>query len=124
LRAQAAELLACRLRAPPRLHDLRAPASSLPQRELALDARVVEQPQRVMHRRRRRRVAEAVRDEDAPMPIVMRVRPRVARHEVERSFHVARLVGDTQVELEIRPVLGLGVEHPVEVVREAHRAQA
>ena len=110
LGAQAAELLARRLRAAPHLHDLDAAAAHLAHRQLALDARFVEQPQRAVHGRRGGGVPEAVRDQQPPVPVVVGVGARVAGGEVQRRLDVARLVGDAQVELEVRPVLGQRVD--------------
>ncbi len=93
----------------------------LTQDQLPLDARVVEQTERAVHGRRRRRVAEAVGDQQAPVPIVFGVRTGVARHEVHRRFDVTRLVGEPQVELQVGPVVGERIDDPLEGVGQTHR---
>src|SRR5215204_2917574 len=116
LRADAAELLPHRLGAAPHLGRLDAAGAPLAQDELALDAGVVEQLQRAVHGWRRGGVPELVGDEDLPVPVVVRVRERVAGHDERRRVHVAILL-DAQVELEIRPVRRERVDDLLEVVR-------
>ena len=67
-------------------------------------------------------MAEAVGDQQAPVPVVMGVGLGVARHQVDRGFNVARLIGDAQVELEVGPVVGKRVEDLLEGVCQAHDA--
>src|SRR6185369_6463277 len=81
LRADALELLAHGLGPAPHLHDLDAAAARLAHPQLALQAGVVEQLQRAVDGRGGRRVAEAVRDEDPPVPVVLGVRLGVDRAE-------------------------------------------
>ena len=77
---------------------LDAAGAQLAQRELAPDARVVEQVQRAVHGLRRGGVAEPVGDEQAPVPVVPRVGLRVDGEQEHRGIDVAALV-DAQVEL-------------------------
>ena len=65
-----AELLAHRLRATPHLHDLDAAAAHAAHLELAVDARVVEQPA-CRAPLGRRGVAEAVGHDQPPVPVVL-----------------------------------------------------
>ncbi len=65
-------------------------------------------------------MTEAMGDEQPPVPVVLGVRPRVARRQVQRRFDVARLVGDAHVQLEVRPVVGQRVDDLLEGVGEAH----
>src|SRR3954466_11919875 len=74
LGAAPGELLAHRLGAAPHLDHLNAPGPHLAQHQLALDALGVEQGERAVHRLGSRRVAEAVRGADSPVPLVLRVR--------------------------------------------------
>src|SRR5207244_1102400 len=69
LRPQAAEVLAYRLRPAPHLRHLDPSAARLAHDQLALDAGIVEQLQRAVHRGSGGGVTEAVRDEQAPMPL-------------------------------------------------------
>ena len=124
LRAAALELVADRLRPAPHLLDLDAPGAQLAQRELALDAGLVEELQRAVDRRRRSGVAEAVGDEQPPVPVVLGVGLGVGRDEVRRRVDVAALVGDPQVELEVGPVVGQRVDDLRELLREGHGGQA
>ena len=79
----AAELLRAPTRGRPHIWvRLDAARAHLAEDELAVDAGVVEQLQRAVHGGRRRGVAEAVGDEQPPVPVVLRVRLRVAGHEV------------------------------------------
>src|SRR5439155_13845899 len=105
LRPQAAKFLAHRLRPAPHLRHLDPSAARLAHDQLALDAGVVEQLQRAVHRGSGGGVTEAVRDEQAPVPVVVGVGLRVARDQVHGRFHVARLIPDAQVELEVGPVV-------------------
>ena len=82
LRAHLAERLARGLRPAPHLHDLGAARRACRAGELAVDAGLVEQAQRAVDGRRRGRVAEAVRDEDAPVPLVVGQRLGVDLDEV------------------------------------------
>jgi folate-binding protein YgfZ len=66
------------------------------------------------------RMAEVVCDEQAPVPVVMRVGPGVAGGEVERRLHIAGLVAETHIDLEVRPILGQRVDDPLKRIREAH----
>ena len=120
LRAAARELLPHRLGAAPHLDHLDAAGASLAQRELALDPLVVQEPERAAHGLGGRGVAELVRGADAPVPVVLRVRHGVDLHEQRRRFDVAVLVGDAQVELELRPVGRQRVEQALEVIGERH----
>ena len=81
---------------------------------------VVEQLERAVHRGHRRGVAEAVRHQQPPVPVVARVGLRVAGDEVQRGVDVARLVVDAQVQLEVRPVAGERVDDLLEGVGEGH----
>src|SRR5271168_535242 len=83
LRAQATEVFAHRLRAAPPLRDLGPSLAQLAQDQLALDPGVVEQAERSVDGRRRGGVAEAVRDEQPPVPVVVRVGLRVAGRQVD-----------------------------------------
>ena len=88
---QPAELLAHGLRPPPH----RGTTSTRPLRTSRTASSpsmpgVVEQLQRAVDRRRRGGVAEAVGDEDAPVPVVLGVGLRVAGDEVTRGLDVAR----------------------------------
>ena len=65
-------------------------------------------------------VAEAVRHQQPPVPVVMGVGLGVAGHQVHGRLHVARLVGYAQVELEVGPVVGKRVHDLLEVVGQAH----
>ena len=76
-----------------------------------------------MHGRRGGGMAEAVRDEQPPVPVVVGVGLRVAGRQVERGFDVARLVGEPQVELEVGPVVGERVDDRLEGVGEGHRCR-
>jgi tRNA-modifying protein YgfZ len=73
-----------------------------------------------MHRRHRGGVTKAVRYEQAPVPVVMRIGPGVAAGQVQRRFDVAGLIGDPQVELEVGPVVGQRVDDLLEAVGERH----
>ncbi|CAA9480309.1 MAG: hypothetical protein AVDCRST_MAG30-759 [uncultured Solirubrobacteraceae bacterium] len=117
LAAQPAELLADRLGPAPHLRDLDAARAQLAQRELAADALVVEELQRAVHRRGGGGVAELVRDEDPPVPVVVRVGLRVDLGDDRRGVDVAVLL-HAQVELEVGPVRRQRVEDRVEVLRE------
>src|SRR5207248_2483036 len=107
----------------PLVDRLEAPHAVLAQHELAADARRVEQLQRPVDGRRRGGVAELVRAQDAPVPVVVGVRLGVAGDDQRRRLDVARLV-DAQVELEVAPVRRQDVEDLLEVVRQAHRARS
>src|SRR3954454_5025895 len=72
LGVEPAPLLAHRLGPPPHGLDGDATAAHLTHRDLPPDVRVVEQLQRAVHRRRLRRVPEAVSDDDAPVPVALR----------------------------------------------------
>src|SRR5437763_5420240 len=124
LRAKLAELLAHRLGAPPHRRDLRAAAADLAHGQLARDPGVVEQPQRAVHRGRRGGVAEAVGDEQAPVPVGLRIGLRVAGDHVQRALDVPSLVTQPQVQLEVSPVVGERVDDLLELVGEAHRGEA
>src|ERR687898_49719 len=119
LRADAAELLPHRLGAPPHLGRLDAARAPLAQDQLAGDVRLVEQAQGAVHGGRRGGVAELVGDEDLPVPVVVRVRERVARDDERRRVDVAVLL-HAQVELEVRPVGRQRVDDLLEVVGERH----
>ncbi len=73
-----------------------------------------------MHRRRRRGVPELVGAPDSPVPVVLRVALRVALGKNHRRLHVALLVGDPQVELEVGPVARQRVDDPLEVRGQGH----
>src|SRR5215210_781025 len=120
LGADAPELLSHRFREAPQVHDLDPAGARVADAHLALDPRVVEQLQRPVHGGRGRRVAEAVRDEDPPVPVVLGVRLRVDRHQVHGRVHVLRLVEDPQVDREVGPVVGQRVDDALEMVCEAH----
>ena len=68
-RAALAELLADALRPAPHLHDLGAALAHLGDAHLAGDAFGVELRQHALHRLRRGGVAEAVGDEQPPVPV-------------------------------------------------------
>ena len=106
LGADLAQLVAQRLRAAPLRLDRDAALADLAQRQLALDPGVVEQAERHVHGLHRGRVAEAVRDQQPPVPVVLGVGLRVGDDEEDGGVDVARLVGDPQVELEVGPVVG------------------
>ena len=122
LRADAAELLPHRLAAAPHLHGLDAPGAQLAQHQLAGDPGVVEQLERAVRRRRRGGVPELVGDEDAPVPVVVRVRLGVDLHDERRGVDVAGLV-HAQVELEVRPVGRQRVDDLLEGLGERHDVQ-
>ena len=82
-----------------------------------VDARAAQELQGAVHRGCRGGVAEAVRDDDAPVPVVARVGLRVAGHEVQRGVDVARLVVDAQVQLEVRPVARKGIDDRLKAFR-------
>src|SRR3954453_11657566 len=120
LRADPPELLAHGLGPAPGLHDLGATGAHLAQRDLAVDAGVVEQRQRGVHGGRRRRVTEPVGHQDAPVPIVLRVGLGVAGDHEHRGRHVLVLVEDPHVELEVGPVVGQRIDDLLERVSQAH----
>ena len=105
LGANPLELLTDRLGPAPHLHDLDAARADLADGQLALDSRVIEQRQRAVDRRRRRRMPETVRDQQPPMPVVTRVGLRIALHEQQRGIDVAPFIEDPQVELEVGPIV-------------------
>ena len=76
-----------------------------------------------MHGGRRRGVAETVGYQQPPVPVVVRVGARVAAREVQRRLHVARLVGDAHVELDVGPVVRERVHEPLELICEGHGAK-
>src|SRR3954447_15405346 len=71
--APLAELVADALRPSPHLHDLGTPLAHLGKAQDACHARLVELRQHALDRGRGGGVAEAVRDEDAPVPVGLRV---------------------------------------------------
>ena len=73
-----------------------------------------------MNGRRRGGVAEAVRDGQPPVPIVVGVGLRVAGRQIDGSVDVERLVGEPQIELEVGPVVGEPIDDRLECLREAH----
>src|ERR1700704_1672730 len=81
LRAELLELLAYGLGSSPHLDDLGPPGPDLADGHLAVDPGVVEELQRGMDCRRRRRMTEPVGDQDPPVPLRLRVRLGVARDE-------------------------------------------
>src|SRR5215212_5359010 len=119
LGADAAELLPHGLGPAPHLRGLDAARAPLAQDELALDARLVEQLQRAMDDRGRGGVAELVRDQELPVPVVVRVRQGIARDHQGRRIDVAVLL-HAQVELQVRPVGRQGVDDLLEMVGERH----
>src|SRR5712692_895217 len=124
LRPELAELLAHRFGAPPHRGDLGASAADLAHRHLAGDPGVVEQREAAVHGGGGGGVAEAVGDEQPPVPVGVRVGLRVAGDEVERRLDVAALVPHAQVQLEVGPVVGERVHDLLELVGEAHRGEA
>ena len=66
-------------------------------------------------------VTEPVGDVDPPVPVGPRVRLGVHLGEHHRGVDVARLVGDPQVELEVRPVVRQGLDAPPGSPGERHR---
>src|SRR5947208_771515 len=72
-RAPLAELFADALRPAPHLHDLRSPLPHLGHPHLPLDPGVIEPREHGLDRLRRSRVAEAVGDQQAPLPALPRV---------------------------------------------------
>ena len=93
LGVQLAQLVAQRLRAAPLRLDRDAALADLAQRQLARDPGVVQQAQRHVHGLDRGRVAEAVRDQQPPVPVVLGVGLRVGHDEEDGGVDVARLVG-------------------------------
>ena len=67
-----------------------------------------------MHRLHRRGVAKAVRDQQSPVPVVFGVGLRVRHDQEDRRIDVARLVGDSQVQLEVGPVVRQRVDDLLE----------
>ena len=75
----------------------------------------VEQGQRSVHRLRGGGVAERVGGAQAPVPVVLGVGHGVDLDEQGGRLHVAVLVEDAQVELELAPVGGQRVDYSLEV---------
>ena len=73
--------------------------------------------ERAVDRRGRGGVAEAVRDQQPPVPVGPRVGLRVAGDEVQRGVDVAALVAHAQVQLEVGPVVGKRVHDLLELRR-------
>ena len=96
------------------------PGADLADCHLAGDLSLVEQLQRRVHGRHRRGVAEAVRDDHAPVPVVAGVWLRVAGDEQDRGVDVAAFVEDPQVELEVGPVVWKRVDDLGEGLGEGH----
>ena len=69
---------------------------------------------------RRGGVAEAVGDQQAPVPVGLRVGLRVDLAQRDRGVDVAALVVDPQVELEVGPVGRKRVEDLLEVRGQSH----
>ena len=71
-------------------------------------------------------VAEAMRDQQAEVPVVVRVGHGVAGDQVRRGVHVPPLVGQPQVDLQVGPVVGQRIDDLGERVRQParHRAAA
>ena len=80
----------------------------------------VELQQHAVHRGRGGGVPELVCAPDQPVPVVPRVALGVALREDHRRLHVAALVGDPQVELEIGPVARQLVDDPLELRGQGH----
>src|SRR5581483_3138522 len=68
-------------------------------------------------------VAEPVRDQEAPVPVSLRVGLGVHLREQNGGVDVALLVSDAQIQLQIGPVIGEGVQNRLERVGEAHPGQ-
>ena len=71
---------------------------------------------------RRGGVAELVRHEDAPVPVVLAVALRVDLDEDRGRLDVAVLVADPEVELEMAPVGRERIDDRLEVLGKATRA--
>src|SRR4051794_36096821 len=120
LDAAAPELLAHRLGAPPPRHDLDPPGAGIARAQLALDALGVEHGQRALDGLGRRRVPERVGRAQAEVPVVLGVGLRVDLREQRGGVDVARLVGQPQVDAELRPVGRQGVDDALEGLGQSH----
>ena len=67
---------------------------------------------------------EAVRDQQAPVPAGVRVGLQGWLSEHHGRLDVARLVVDSEVELEVGPVAGKLVDDPLEALREGGHARS
>src|SRR5215218_2784850 len=119
-RAALAELFADALRPAPHLHDLGAPLAHLGNGQLAADAFAVQLGQHGLDGLRRRGMAEAVGDEQPPVPIRVAVDLRVDLAQSHGAVDVVGLVLDPQVELEVGPVGRQRLEDALEVIGEGH----
>jgi hypothetical protein len=82
------------------VRHLGAPDPHVADGQLAVEPGVVEQLQRAVDGRRGGAMAEAMRDVDAPVPVVVAMGLRVDRHQQRRRLDVALLIEDPQIERE------------------------
>ncbi len=115
-----AELLPDGLGPAPHLRHLDAARARLAHRQLADDPLLVEQLERAAHALGRGGVPELVRHQEAPMPIVVRVRLRVDLNQDRGRLDVALLVEDPNVELKICPVGWKRSDYRFEVLGKRH----
>jgi hypothetical protein len=105
----------------PGRHDLHPPLPHLAERKLTLYAGLVELGENASDRLGRGGMAEGVCDRQAPVPVVAGVRLGVAGAQDHGGLHVALLVGNPQVELEVGPVARERVDDLRKCVGEGHR---
>jgi hypothetical protein len=68
-------------------------------------------------------MSEPVSDEQAPVPVALRIRLGVARHEQCGGLDVAALVEDAKLELKTGPVVGKRLDDLGEGVCQSHCAE-
>ena len=69
-------------------------------------------------------MAEAMGDQQSPVPVVLGVGLCVAGDQQDGRVDIPALVEDAQVQLEVRPVVRQRVDYLLKALRKRHRAGA
>jgi tRNA-modifying protein YgfZ len=106
LRPPLGELVPHALRAAPHLDHLDAALADVVNSQVAREPGLVQLREDTVDGAPRGRMAEAVRDQDAPVPIGTRVRLWVGLSKDHGRLDVALLLVDPEVDLKVRPIAG------------------